>query len=222
MKVLRVIFMMMLMLVSCNSKDTMSKSSNHDDVTKRISFDDDNFIDTQDLSGTDKADSIFYVRMRGRREQTKFLQNHKSQEEIIKLVSNPIHIVAFHLNCDENGEGGNVFLNRISQGVPISIDDFTRLRKSVNSPNAMNAAVSACFSPQLGLVLYDDDGMPFGHVEICLLCNQINFHPKELFSLGNENTPFIGFSKELRDEIRDIFIPYGFTELEFENVWDRE
>jgi hypothetical protein len=192
-----------------------------DNKKKNLDFYSLDFIKNQDLSDMNQKDSIVYIRLRGEFEKQKFIEevNKNDKKRVLFPPYNPTNIKVFHIKCEKEC-GGSVFSHRISQGVKISKNTFDLLIKALCKPNAMSSSVSSCFSPQIGLVLYNDKGLPFGTIEICLQCNQIRTFPGTFSNLIIDDSPFIGFSKKTRNQIRNILIPYGFHELNFKNIWD--
>ena len=188
---------------------------------KELAYYSNDFVKNQDLSSMEHQDSIVYLRMRGRLEEEKMISNLSKKNGNPFSFSSPEikYVKAFPITCQ--GECYNsVFSHRTSQGTIIHLNDFQKLITVLENPNAFNLPVAACFEPQVGLILYNSKRSPIGKIEICLGCNSIRTYPKSLKSI-NDNTPFTGFSKNTRRTIRELLIPYGFSQLNFTNTFDK-
>lgn len=113
---------------------------------------------------------------------------------------------------------GSPFGDRSTDGKIIAISDYYKLVKILKSPKSYGNGMAACFEPKIGLIMYDREKIPLGHVSICLDCNQF----RSSLKTTAPNSPFRGFSKEARQKLRTLFFSWGFDYYGFFHGDDEE
>ena len=126
----------------------------------------------------------------------------------------------FKLDC--SGECfKSEFRKRKSDGVEISEEDFSKLIEILREPKSYDNSTAACFDPKFGLVVYDKENIPTEFLSICLDCNSFRTYPGQI-EVNYENEILNGFSKEARDQLRQMFFKWGIDDDGFSSFWDDE
>lgn len=127
-------------------------------------------------------------------------------------------IKVYELDCSGECEFA-VFKNRVSSGKEITQNDFDTLISILENPNSYGNGTVSCFSPKIGLVLYDDEDVPMELLSICLNCNNYRTKPGNIEVELTEDQ-LNGFNLKTRNKLRNLFSGWGIDYYGFSMLWD--
>ncbi|MFK7797710.1 MAG: hypothetical protein AB8E82_09660 [Aureispira sp.] len=126
----------------------------------------------------------------------------------------------YPLNCSGECKDA-VFFKRTTFGTTIPESDFLELLALLKKPTSYDNATAACFDPKFGLVAYDTEGIPIEFLSICLDCNNIRTYPGKL-DVQYHTAQLNGFSKQARQQLRQLFLRWQIDYYGFSQFWDDE
>lgn len=112
--------------------------------------------------------------------------------------------------------GGDPMYNRTTPGKFIPLADYHAFVAILKDKKSYGNSMAACFSPKIGLVMYDRESLPLGQISICLDCNQFT---TSLKTPETASGPFAGFTLEARQKMRELFFKWGFDYYGYTH-WD--
>jgi len=145
----------------------------------------------------------------GRKELAEFENKYESKwsekPEIFPYSKGRIFKV-YELDC--SGECfKSEFRKRKSEGIEIAREDFLNLIKLLKNPKSYDNSTAACYDPKFGLIVYDKDNVPSEFLSICLGCNNFRTFPGQI-EVSYENKILCGFSRETRNQLRQMFFKW--------------
>ncbi|MCB0738532.1 MAG: hypothetical protein KDC92_13530 [Bacteroidetes bacterium] len=187
---------------------------------KSVTKDEKEEVQSQKLETTK---SVKDPNIKGRKELLSFEKKYESQwtdkPQNFPYSKGAIFKV-FKLDC--SGECfKSEFRKRKSDGVEISEKDFSKLVELLREPKSYDNSTAACYDPKFGLVVYDKENIPTEFLSICLDCNSFRTYPGQI-EVNYENKILFGFSKEARNELRQLFFKWGIDYYGFSSFWDDE
>jgi len=106
----------------------------------------------------------------------------------------------------------------------LSKEDLSEFLKIINSKESYGNTSAACFDPDLGIVLYDSEGIAMQYCIFSLNCNRIYGNPVIRAQYDNENSKngLNGFSLDARKKLKEIYALWGFPYKKYSEFWDDE
>lgn len=119
-------------------------------------------------------------------------------------------VICYKLNGNGNHSYAESALRQqTSEFKQLSEDQVKAFLLLINDVNSYGNSVAACHNPEIGLVFYDEHKQPCSYLSVCLTCNNIYANPK--IDLGLRAGLESGFSRESRDQLREIFKSWGYS-----------
>jgi len=106
----------------------------------------------------------------------------------------------------------------------LSKEDLSEFLKIINTKESYGNTSAACFDPDLGIVLYDSEGIAMQYCIFSLNCNRIYGNPVIRAQYENENAKngINGFSSDARKKLKEIYALWDFPYKKYSEFWDDE
>lgn len=135
------------------------------------------------------------------------------EEQLDKQISSNIDIYELdYENREFPGVNGFKQRNCVVSKNSMYYFDFMALQSIVNDSNSYTTIGSACFYPNIAVVVTDEKSKAVSELYICLHCNNYEVYGNDdTFVKVRRKDDKYGFSKRARKKIRNLIKSYGFT-----------
>lgn len=142
--------------------------------------------------------------------------NRQRNKGIVFPSKDYSRVVAYEF---EDQQGNHIYNkgklnNTVIDSVEISSSKAKEITELLNDPNTYGGTPTRCFIPRLGLVYYNAENRPVGHVSICLQCDHLGAVPTIAASRATTDpsgSPRYGFSSQGRRKITELCRSLGFA-----------